>query len=449
MVFEKLGETIKKATDKIASAVFVDKNLINEIVKDLQRALIQADVNVKLVKEISDKLREKGREKLKGVEKKEQLIKILHDELKKIIGGDKKELKLEKGKKQKIMLIGLYGSGKTTTIAKLTNYYKKRGFKSCILGLDVHRPAAPEQLEQLGEKHNLKVFTDKEEKNPAKIWKKFKKYAEKHDLVFIDTAGRDSLDKDLIKEIKKLDKKINPDLTLLVIPADIGQTAKKQAEKFKETLNINGVIVTRMDSTAKGGGALTACNEVDAPVFFIATGEKINDLESFSPERFISRILGMGDLETLMEKIQSTIDEKKGKKLQKRLEEGKFTLDDLYEQLKSMQGFNLSKITSLIPGIGKVKDKIPEGMLGKQEEKMKKWKHAIQSMTSEEKSNPEILKDNSRLQRIAKGAGINVSDIRSLLKQYKLIKQFAGEGMPKNLSQKQLKKMAKKFRGKF
>ncbi len=447
MVFGKLGEAVKKATDKIASAVFIDKKLIDEIIKDLQRALIQADINVKLVKEISDRLREKGKEKLKGVDKKEQLIKILHDELKKILGGEKKELKLEKN--QKIMLVGLHGSGKTTTIAKLTNYYNKRGYKSCMIGLDVHRPAAPEQLEQLGEKNDLDFFIDKKEKNPVKIWEKFSEKLKDYDLIFIDTAGRDSLDKKLLKEIKKLKKKIKPAHSLLVLAADIGQTAKKQAKEFDKILDIDGVIITRMDSTAKGGGAITACNESNSPVYFIAAGEKINDLETFSPERFISRILGMGDLETLMEKVRSTVDEKKGEKIGKRLEEGKFTLDDLYEQLKSMQGFSLNKIASLIPGIGKVKDKIPEGMLGKQEEKMEKWKNAIQSMTEEEKSNPEILKETSRLQRIAKGAGINVSDIRSLLKQYKLIKQFAGEGMPSNLSQKQLKKMAKKFKGKF
>tara|TARA_Y100000310_G_C20648524_1_gene798024 strand:+ start:91 stop:1473 length:1383 start_codon:yes stop_codon:yes gene_type:complete len=454
MVFGKLGEVLKKTTDKIASAVFVDKKLIDSIVKDLQRALIQADVNISLVKELSDKIRKEAEKKLKGVEKKEHIISLLHNELLEMIGGKGKELELkkQKGKTTKIMLLGLYGSGKTTTIAKLTNYYSKRGFKTCMLGLDVHRPAASEQLEQLATQHKLKAFIDKKEKNPIKIYNKFKDEIKKYDLVFIDTAGRHSLDKELEKEIKSLFTTIKPDYSLLTITADIGQAAKSLASQFQETLQISGVIITRMDSSAKGGGALTACNETKAPVFFITTGEKINDLETFSAERFISRILGMGDLETLIEKIKSVTDKKQEKKLKKRLEEGKFTMDDLYEQLKSMQNMGpLGKITELIPGLGKAK--IPEEMLGKQEDKLKKFKFCIQSMTPEEKENPELLeKQTSRIQRIAKGSGCSTTDVRSLLKQYKLLKDFMKMGDQidiskgaAGLSQKQMQKLAKKF----
>ncbi len=340
----------------------------------------------------------------------------------------------------------------TTTIAKMANYYKKRGFKTCMIGLDVHRPAAPEQLEQLGKKHNLDVFIDKKEKKPEKIYEKFKTELKKYDIVFIDTAGRHSLDKKLVKEIKKLNKKIKPDYSILTITADIGQSAKSLAEDFKKTLNINGVIVTRMDSTAKAGGSLTSCNEVKARVYFIATGEKINDLETFNPSSFISRILGLGSLETLIEKVESAVDKEKGKKLKKRIEQGKFTMDDLYEQLKSMKGVgSFSKIASLIPGFGKIKGKLPENQLEKQEDRMKKWKHAINSMTKQERENPDIL-NTSRIQRIANGSGIHTSDIRALLKQYKMLKEFMKTGQGNlnsfNFNQKQLKKMAKKF-GKF
>ncbi len=198
MIFGKLGEILKKTTDKIASAIFVDKKLIDSIVKDLQRALIEADINVSLVKELSDKIRKAGEASMKGVEKKEQVIKLLHDELLQMLGGEKAELKIEGKKQTKILLLGLYGSGKTTTIAKLANYYAKRGFKTCMLGLDVHRPAAPEQLEQLAERNNLTAFIDKQEKNPEKIYQKFEKQLKDYDLVFIDTAGRHSLDKELI-----------------------------------------------------------------------------------------------------------------------------------------------------------------------------------------------------------------------------------------------------------
>ncbi len=319
-----------------------------------------------------------------------------------------------------------------------------------MLGLDVHRPAAPEQLEQLGEKIKIPVFIDKKEKNPLKIYNKFKKQLEKHDLILVDTAGRHSLDKDLIKEIKTLEKEIKPDYVLLIMPADIGQAAKQQASEFQKACKINGVMITRMDSSAKGGGALTACTEVNAPVFFIGTGEKMPDIETFSPSSFISRILGLGDLESLVEKVKTAtgLDEKKQEKLKKKLEEGKFNLRDLQEQLKSMKSLGpLNKIAEMIPGLGKAK--IPEGLLGAQEDKIKKWEHIINSMTEEEINNPEILeKQTSRLQRIAKGSGTSTTDIRQLLKQYKLLKEFTSGEMPdleKGLSQKQMQKLAKKF----
>ena len=275
-----------------------------------------------------------------------------------------------------------------------------------------------------------------------------------YDLVLIDTAGRHSLDKELIDEIKTLGKKIKPDYIILVIAADIGQAAKKQAEEFQKALNINGVIVTRMDSSAKGGGALTACNETKAKVFFITTGEKINDLETFSPSQFISRILGMGDLETLIEKVKSVTSEKEQEKMKKRLEQGKFTMDDLLEELESLGKVGtFDKIMELIPGLGNVKAKMPENLLGIQEEKMKKFKFAIQSMTPGEKENPEIIeKQTSRISRIAKGSGTSTSDVRALLKQYKILKDFiktgdsfdASKGV-QGFSQKQMQKFAKKF----
>jgi len=447
-----LGSALKKTFDKIAGSIFLDKKTIDSVVKDLQRALIEADVNVQLVAELSEKIRKAAsEEKIKGkdIDRREHLIKLLHDEILGMLGGEKKELKT--GKKTKIMMLGLYGCGKTTTTAKLALYYSKRGKKPCMLGLDVHRPAAPDQLEQLGKNIKIPTFIDKKEKDPLKIYNKFKKDLEKHDLILIDTAGRHSLDKPLISEIKKLEKEIKPDHILLIMPADIGQAAKTQASEFQKACKINGVIITRMDSSAKAGGALTACNETKASVFFIGTGEKIHDIETFSPSSFISRVLGLGDLESLVEKVKTAteFDEKKQKKLKKKLEEGKFSLRDLQEQLKSVKSIgSLSKITEMIPGLGKAK--IPENLLGIQEDKLKKWQHIIDSMTEEEIENPEILeKQTSRLQRIAKGSGTSTTDIRQLLKQYKFLKEFAGGGdvpdLEKGLSQKQLQKLAKKF----
>ena len=447
-MLEKLGNAIKKATDKISNAIFLDKSLVDGIVRELQRALIEADVNIQLVKQISDKIKKAAfDEKIKGIEKKEHLIKLLHTELTAIL-GEKKELTLL-DKQNRIMLLGLYAAGKTTTISKLANYYQKRGKKTAIIGLDVHRPAAKEQLLQLGKENNLTIFVDLEESDPVKTWKKYKKELAKYDLVLIDTAGRHNLDKDLVKEITILGKAIKPTETILVMQADIGQTAKVQAQEFKDAAEVTGVIVTRMDSTAKAGGALTACAETKAPVYFITTGEKVNDIEEFNPETFLSRMLGMGDLDALLAKVQSVTDEKKQKKIQKNIEEGKLSLEDVIEQVKSMNQLGgFGKLKSMIPGMSNAN--IPDEALGAQEEKIKKWEHIIKSMTPEEKENPEILKkDTSRIKRVATGAGVNGSDVRSLLKQYdmlqSMVKDSAGMDMSQGMNPKQMQKMMKKF----
>tara|TARA_Y100000310_G_scaffold222630_1_gene224356 strand:- start:32 stop:1402 length:1371 start_codon:yes stop_codon:yes gene_type:complete len=448
-MLEKLGQVLKKATDKLANAIFLDKNLVDGIVRDLQRALIEADVNIPLVKKLSDKIKKAAvDERIKEIDKKEHIIKLLHDELIKILGKEKK-LKLKSGQ-NRIMLLGLYGAGKTTTIAKLGNYFAKRGNKVALVGLDVHRPAAKEQLKQLAEKHKLNYFIDKEEKDAIKTYKKFKTQLKDYNVVLIDTAGRHTLDKKLIKEIKELNKEINPTELILVMPADIGQAAKDQSSQFKDAVNISGVIITRMDSSAKAGGALTACAETKAGVYFITNGEKINDIEEFNPKQFLSRLLGMGDLDALIEKIRSVTNEDEQEKIQKKLEEGKLSLNDVVEQVKSMNSLGgLDKIKGMLPGMGKAK--IPDNLLENQQEKIAKWEHIIKSLTPEERENPELLeKQTSRITRIAKGAGVNNSDIRALLKQYKMLNDMMKGGMgdmdmSKGMSQKQMQKLMKKF----
>jgi signal recognition particle subunit SRP54 len=469
MVLEGLGTKLRKIKDKIANAIFLDRKVIEEVAEELKYALIEADVDLSLVKEITDKIKEQARdEKNNKIEKKDQLIKFIYDEIIKILGGeplseqskgDKKEpeLKLEKKKGQKIMFIGLYGSGKTTVIAKLANYYGKRGYKTCILGLDIHRPAASEQLEQLGKKINIPVFIEKEEKNPFEIYNKYKKQINEYDICFIDTAGRHDLDSELIKEIKKLEKTIIPTYTLLVLPADIGQTAKKQVLEFKKSCAIHGIIINRMDSTAKGGGALTASYITNTRVYFIGTGEHMSDIERFSPESFVSRLLGMGDLKTLIEKIETASDKTKDN------DEEKFTLMTVYNQIEGMQNMgSLSKLTDMIPGMAALKEKLKGNVIDEQQEKVKRWKYAINSMTKYEIENPEILeKQTSRISRISKGSGVKTSEIKELLTQYKMLKGFAkteqdldieklqkGQ-IPKGVSRKQLMKLAKKYKGKM
>jgi len=448
-MLEKFGEALRSITRKIASAIFLDTKTIETVLKELRRALLEADVDVVIAEKLCEKIKQEAlRNKRSEIEKREQLIKFLHDEIVALVGQGK-ELKLEKGKSQRIMFLGLYGCGKTTTIAKIALYYSKRGFKCCMLGLDVHRPAVQEQLEQLGKQIGIKTFVDKEERNPLIIWSKYEQEINKYDLCFIDTAGRHALDEELIKEIKKLGETIKPQHILLVLAADIGQAAKNQVAGFKKACNIDGVIITRMDGSAKGGGALAACAETSASVFFLGTGEHLNDIEKFSPTGFVSRLLGMGDIKALLEKFEITKEEKK--------EKG-FTLLDFYEQLKTMQQAGpLDKIADMIPGISALRG---TKALTEQEEKLKRWKYALDSMTPNELENPEILeKQTSRITRISRGSGVSTSEIRELLSQYKLLKNFASKQLdataiasiqqgrlPAGLSQKQLLKLAKKYR---
>jgi len=448
-MLDKLGNALKKATDKISNAVFLDKNMVDGIVRELQRALIEADVNILLVKKLSMSIKKAAMdEKIKGIEKKEHIIKLLHDELVKIL-GEKKELTLKESGQTRIMMCGLYAAGKTTTTAKLGNYFQKRGKKTALVGLDVWRPAAKEQLKQLGEQHNLTVFTVPSNDSAIENWKEIEPQLDKFDLVIVDTAGRHDLDEELVEEIEGLNKLVKPDETILVMPGDIGQAAKNQAEKFSNSLNITGVIVSRMDSTAKGGGALTACAETEAGVYFITNGEKINDIEKFNPETFLSRLLGMGDLEALMDKIRSVTDAKQQKKLEQKMMEGKLSLGDVVEQVKSMNSMGgMSKMLSMVPGMGKLK--IPKAEMEKQQEKVAKWEHLVNSMTPYERENAEIIKkETTRLGRISKGAGVPNSELRALLKQYDMLqgmmKDASGMDMSGGMDEKQMQKLMKKM----
>ena len=455
MVLEKLGNTLKTGITKISNAIFLDKKLVDGIIKDIQRSLIEADVNIELVFALTQKIKKIAfDENIKGIDKKEQLVSLIHDEILILLGQEKKELKLDK--KTKIMLLGLYGSGKTTTIAKLGFYYAKRGQKVAAIGLDTDRPAAMDQLEQMCEKAKITCFIDKKEKDPIKIYKKYAKDLEKYSLVLIDTAGRDGLNKELIKQIEKIDKVTKADYRLLVMPADVGQTAKIQADEFQKALSVDGVIITRMDGTSKAGGALTACAETNAPVYFIGVGELLHEIETFDPQSFINRLLGMGDLASLIEKVRSATDEKQTKRIEERLKEGKFTLLDLHAQLEQMNQIgSMDKILSMVPGMGNAMAKVPKSELAKQETKMKRWKNAITSMTEEEIENPEVLeKQTSRIGRIAKGSGTTTTEIRSLLKQYKLLKDMMNMQNPEKLAngqidKKMMQKMAKSMKGKI
>ncbi len=444
MVLDKLSDSLKSTLQKITNSLFVDEKLINELVKDIQRALLQSDVNVSMVFEITKKIKERAIKETgpAAISKKENLVRIVYDELVDFLGGPGSKIDVTKKKPFKIMLVGLFGSGKTTLTGKLARYYKTRGMKVGVIQTDTWRPAAYDQLEQLSEKAQVNFYGEKGEKNPVKIYKKYQAELEKNDLVIIDSAGRDALSEELITELDELHEAVQADEKLLVISADIGQAAEKQAQAFHESCGVTGVVITKLDGTAKGGGALIACSVTGAPVKFIGVGEGIADLEEFKPEGFVGRMLGMGDLEALLEKAKEAMTEEDAQDMGKKFLKGEYNLIDLYEQMKAMKKMgSMGKIMEMIPGMGSLK--IPKEALQAQEGNIEKWKIAMDSMTKGELEDPEIM-DGGRVKRIAIGSGLQVSDIRSLLKQYrqskKLVKMMKG-------NEKNMDKMMKKMGG--
>ena len=422
MVLDNLSSSLKNSLSKIRNSLTVDRNLVEEIVKEIQKALLSADVHVKLVLELTKSIRKRAIEENSEVlNKKEQLITIIYEEVTRFLGGDG-EFILQDGVQNKILLVGLYGQGKTTTAGKLGNYFKARSKKVALISTDTWRPAAYEQLRQLGERIEIDVYGNPEEKNPNKIYEQFEVELSKYDVVIVDSAGRDSLNDELVEEIASLKELVNPTDVFFVLGADVGQTAQKQASMFKEYMDISGVVITKMDGTGKGGGALSACSAVEAPVRFIGVGENVQDLERFNAQNFVSELLGMGDIEGLLEKAQLALSEKDAKKLEQKLMEGEFDLDDLASQMKAMGKMgSMSKVLNMIPGMGNLN--ISKDQLGAQEEKVQKWEVAMSSMTKKERKEPSVM-NNSRIERISKGSGVESSDIRELLKQYKMMKKM-------------------------
>ncbi|MEM7821834.1 MAG: signal recognition particle receptor subunit alpha [Candidatus Aenigmatarchaeota archaeon] len=438
-MFDNLSKSLSELIRRITTGTTIDKNEVEEIIKELQKILLQSDVDIVLASELTSNVRKKCLEQKipAGLTLREYVLKTIYEELVRLLGEKPAGLL---GKKR-IMLVGLFGSGKTTTAAKLARYFQKQGLKSALVTCDFHRPAALEQLVQLGKQINVPVFYEKDPYTTAKLsLEKFRNY----DVIIYDTAGRNALDKELAEELKKLREIIKPDEVLLTIPADLGKVARKQSEEFHKLASITGVIITKMDGTAKAGGALAATSVTGAKVKFIGTGEKIEDFELYDPQRFVSRLLGLGDLQTLLEKAKEA--EIKPEKVEK-IVEGKFTLQDFYEQIESMEKMGpLRQLVSMIPGMGM---KLPEEIMEMQEEKMKHFKNIIQSMTKQERENPEIITI-SRIKRIARGSGRPESEVRELLNQYEKMKKVMRQlGGLKGMQRGALKNLAKQFGFRF
>ncbi|ACX72379.1 GTP-binding signal recognition particle SRP54 G- domain protein [Methanocaldococcus vulcanius M7] len=420
-MLDKLGENLNKALNKLKAAAFVDRKLIKEVIKDIQRALIQADVNVKLVLKMSKEIERRALEEKtpKGLSKKEHIIKIVYEELVKLLGEEAKKLELNPKKQNVILLIGIQGSGKTTTAAKLARYVQKRGLKPALIAADTYRPAAYEQLKQLAEKIHVPLYGDETRtKDPVEIVKEGMQKFKKADVLIIDTAGRHKEEKGLLEEMKQIKEITNPDEIILVIDGTIGQQARIQAKAFKDAVGeIGSIIVTKLDGSAKGGGALSAVAETQAPIKFIGVGEGIDDLEPFDPKKFISRLLGMGDLDSLLEKAEDMVDEKTEESIDA-IMKGKFTLNELMTQLEAIENMgSMKKIMSMIPGLGGM----PKELSHLTESKIKRYKVIISSMTKEERENPKIIKA-SRIKRIARGSGTSESDVREVLRYYETTK---------------------------
>lgn len=421
MVLNDLSDSLKGTLKKIANAVYIDSKLIKEIVRDIQRALLQSDVNVKLVLELSKKIEKRALQEKPpaGMSNREHVIHIVYDELVNILGKSR-ELPI---KKQIIMMTGLYGQGKTTSCGKLAIYFKKRGLRPALIAGDVHRPAAYEQLKQLSDKAKVPFYGDKKENNAVKVVNDgINKLKRSCDVIIVDTSGRHKLEDDLIKEMKDIFQAAKPDEKLLVIDAAVGQQAGSQAKAFNDAVDITGIILTKLDGTAKGGGALSAAAEVDAPILFIGTGEHSNDFETFDPASFISRILGMGDIKSLLEKAELSMKGKDVEKTAKRMMSGKFTLHDMYDQMDMLSGMGpLNKIAEMLPG--NFSGKIKNVDMNSTENKLQKFRIIMDSMTKEEMENPNIVRA-SRIKRIARGSGVENKDVKELIKYYNMTKRM-------------------------
>ena len=433
-MFDSLTDKLSSVFKKLRGHGKLTEQNITEALKEVRLALLEADVNFKVVKDFMERIRSRavGQEVLESLTPAQQVIKIVHEELISLMGGMSSALNLSYKPPIPIMLVGLQGSGKTTTVGKLGKFLKDKGRKPYLVPADVQRPAAIEQLKKLGEQLGLPVFDPDPKESPLTICRKALSWAdgEGGDVLLIDTAGRLHIDEPLMKELEEIRREIIPREILLVADAMTGQDAVNVARRFNEALDIQGVILTKLDGDARGGAALSIKAVTGKPIKFVGVGEKLDALEVFHPDRMASRILGMGDVLSLIEKAQEAIDTKKAQELEKKLLKDTFTLEDFREQLQQIKKMgSIDQILSMIPGMGRLK--LPQNLQGSEKE-LVKVEAIINSMTGQERRSPEVLNGSRRL-RIAKGSGTTVQDVNQLLKQYlqmkKMLRQFKKGGM--------------------
>ena len=418
-----LSKSLGDAVRKLLKLPIVDEKAIRELVKDLQRALLQADVNVELVLQISRSVEKRAIEERlpPGISRREHVIKVLYEELTRFLGEEAPKTTIPPGKTYVVMLVGIQGTGKTTAAVKLARFYQKRGLRVGIICADNFRPGAYEQLAQLADKISVPVYGDPKNPSPEKLVKEgfshFEK--EKENLIIVDTAGRHKNEAELMDEMKRLAKLAKPDEIVLAVDGSIGQAAMAQARAFNEATNIGSILVTKLDGTAKGGGALSAVAATGAKIKFISVGEGTDDLEQFVPSNFVGRILGIGDVASLVEKVREAeikIPEKKARAIL----EGRFNLKDMYDQLEAIRKMGpLKKVLGMLPGGAN----LPDDAMENAEEKMDAWRVMIQSMTKVEVEEPKSI-DSSRARRIARGSGRTEKEVKELVNQYTMMKKM-------------------------
>lgn len=436
MVLDKLGSSLQDALKKLVGASRIDEKIVDEVVRDIQRAMLQADVNVKHVMALSQKIKQRSLKEAppSGMNPREHVIRIVYQELINILGKSA-NVKLAP---QTIMMVGLQGSGKTTTTAKLARYFQRKGLKAAVICADTFRAGAYDQLKTLCDRMGIFFYGEKDVKDAVAITQRGLHAIEKYDVKIIDTAGRHALEKDLIKEMEDIHKVAKPDHKFLVLDAAMGQLASEQARAFNASIGITGVVITKLDGTAKGGGALSAVSETDSTIAFIGVGETTDDLERFEADRFISRLLGMGDIKSLIEKAEETLKTEEFD--MEAMLRGKFTLKDMYKQMEAVNKMGpLKQVMQMMP-LGKLGMKVSDDMFAVTQEKMKKYKFIMDSMTDKELEDPKHI-NSPRITRIARGSGTKYEEVRELLKYHKMMqKTIKGMGGGKFNIQKMMKK---------
>jgi signal recognition particle subunit SRP54 len=434
-MFGELTEKLEGVFKKLRGHGKLTEKNIQDALKEVRLALLEADVNFRVVKRFIKDVTEKslGAEVLQSISPGQQIVKIVYDQLIELLGGEASEMEIASSPPTKIVLVGLQGSGKTTMCGKLAKFYRKKNKSPLLVAADIYRPAAVDQLKTLGKSIDIPVFHIDNE--PPKISKKALDYASEHnnDVIIIDTAGRLHINDQLMKELENIRQVVEPHEILLIADAMTGQDAVNIATEFNQRLDLTGVILTKMDGDARGGAALSIKQVTGKPIKLVGVGEKLDDLEVFHPDRMASRILGMGDVVSLVERAQETIDAKEAEKLEKRLRKETFTLEDFYNQMQQLKKMGpLESLVSMLPGVG-------SALKGLQidDSAMKKVESMIQSMTPEERHKPQII-DGSRRRRIATGSGNTVVDVNRLLKQFSMMQK-----MIKKISRGQMKDFAK------